>query len=231
MRAPVHVSARGGFTPLAREWAQAAGAIFQTSVPRSPQTADMSQEPASYSRKYSARYVYYLNEYNMRLRKSAGAPPADGAGACVFHPGANQPCTPCAWPPQAPWNACQCTHHRCPLLTRVPLFASMRRLQHGCMPVPHPISPLRPPHARTHVGLLNGSKYHGRTTPLKGRGQPPASDREEVVKRGQHKVPGRSWQPRCAIDERIVCTWCMRRPCIFRTHEHPCPPHPPLCPS
>lgn len=30
--------------------------------------------------KYSAKYLYYLNEYNMRLRKPVGAPPNDAAG-------------------------------------------------------------------------------------------------------------------------------------------------------
>eukprot|EP00877_Chromochloris_zofingiensis_P001030 jgi/Chrzof1/10928/Cz05g17160.t1 len=42
------------------------------------------------------------------------------------------------------------------------------------------------------AGLLNGAKYHGRKTPLKGKGKPPKDDNEYECSRNKAGVSGRS---------------------------------------
>ena len=107
-------------------------------------------------RNYSAKYLYYLNEYHMRLRKQVGLPPNDAAGE--FRVSA------CPRPPPE------------------------RGAQQTRPPPPRPAPP---------AGLLGGSRYHGRNTPLKGKGQPPADEKQaEDSRESRHKVPGRSYLPR-----------------------------------
>lgn len=56
------------------------------------------------------------------------------------------------------------------------------------------------------AGLLGGSRYHGRETPLKGKGTPPADDLETPVMEGGIKmVPGK---------------WCTQSH-VFNTHTVP----------